>query len=145
MTTSFRGPLRTGTVREGASANAGFVVLSQTNTLAYTDTTAKDLFTLPSGSQIVDIDIDVTTAFNGSTTDVVDVGKSGAANQFVNDADVSSTGRKGGTQQLANWADIGTSDVTVQGIYVDASGDATAGAAQITVRYVQKNNTTASV
>jgi hypothetical protein len=36
-TTTFSGPVRAGTVREGASANVGNVVLSQKGTIAYTD------------------------------------------------------------------------------------------------------------
>ena len=62
-TTTFSGPVRAGTVREGSSANVGNVVLSQKGTIAYTDDgTAVAIGTIPANSQIIEIYVDVTTA-----------------------------------------------------------------------------------
>ena len=66
MPTTFTGPIRSGTVREGASVNAGRVVLTQTNTIAFTDTT-KTMFILPKGFRLLNVFIDTTTAFNAAT------------------------------------------------------------------------------
>lgn len=140
-TTTFSGPVKTGTVREGASANTGFVLTSQTNTLAYTDTTAKTLFILPAYSQIISINIDVTTVFNSSGTDLVDVGTSGTANLYWNDAVVSALSRvltSSGTPAFSEWASVGASDVTVTATYIQSVADATTGAARITFVYAQK-------
>lgn len=139
-TTTFSGPLQAGTVREGAGDNLGKVVLSQTNTIAYTDTTAKDLFILPANAQILDFQVDVTTAFNSSGTDLLDIGKDGAANHFADNLDVSAIGRllaSSDASQLPNYATVGTTDLTIQGIFVQSVADASTGAARITVTYVQ--------
>lgn len=138
--TTFSGPIKAGTVREGADVNVGKVVLSQTNTVAYTDTTAKELFTLPANAQIVEVYVDVTTAFNDTGTDLLTVGTAADPDAFVDDADVSSAGRKLGSANAtaaANMATVGTSDVAIQAVYTGANTDASAGAARVTVTYVQ--------
>lgn len=129
--------LRVGSQQAGGSraANIGKVVASQTATVAFTDTAAKDLFTLPAGAQILDVLVDVTTAFDAGDDNDLDIGKDGAAAHFVNDADVSAAGRVTGTRAFANWADIGSADVTVTATYVPDGAAATAGAARITVVY----------
>ena len=40
----------------------------------------------------------------------------------------------------ANWKDIGTSDIRVGDIYNGANNDASAGAATVTISYLQNNN-----
>lgn len=140
-TTTFSGPIKTGTVREGASANTGFVVASQTNTMAFGDTTAKNLFILPAYSQILSIHIDVTTVFNSSGTDLMDIGVTGTANLYWNDAVVSALGRvltSSGTPAFSEWASVGASDVQVTATFIQSVADATTGAARITVVYAQK-------
>lgn len=139
-TTTFSSAVRSGTVRENAGENLGTVVLSQTGTIAYTDAgSAVDICVLPAGSQILEITVDVTTAFNSSGTDLLDLGKSGAATQFADDLDLSSAGRvlaSSDASQLANYANIGTTDVTLQALYTQSVADSSAGAARITVTYV---------
>lgn len=145
---TWSGPLRSGTIKHTTGttlgddvANVGNAVLSQTGTIAYTDDgTAVTIAVLPKNSQIIEVQVDVTTAFNGSTTDLLDIGKTGAANHFADNLDVSSAGRILGTSdvsQLANYATVGTSDIDVIATYTDTAGDASAGAARITVLYVQ--------
>lgn len=109
-------------------------IYSITNTVAYTDTTAKTLGYLPRGAVPVQIFVDVATAFNSSGTDQLSVGKSGTTNHFISALDVSSTGRKSPT--LTNVAaSIGTSDIAVVGIYAQGVADASAGSATVTILY----------
>jgi hypothetical protein len=140
-TTTFSGPIRAGTVREGASANVGNVVLSQTGSIAYTDDgTAVAIGTIPASSQIIEIYVDVTTAFDGTGTDLVDLGDGTTANLYADNLDVASAARvlaSSDASQLAELADVGTSDVTVYATYTDSNGDAAAGAATITILYKQ--------
>lgn len=140
-TTTFSGPIRAGTVREGASANVGNVVLSQTGSIAYTDAgTAVAIGTIPANSQIIEIYVDVTTAFDGTGTDLVDLGDGTTANLYADNLDVASAARvlaSSDASQLAELADVGTSDVTVYATYTDSNGDAAAGAATITILYKQ--------
>lgn len=108
----------------------GGVLVAFTNTVAYTDTAAKNLFVLPSKAKIVSIHVDVTTAFNSSGTDLLDLGKTGTANHFKNDLDVSSA-----AQTVTGWSnlgDVGSSDVQVIATYAQSVADASAGAARVT-------------
>ena len=54
-----------------------------TTTIAYTNTTAVTIGTIPANAQIIDINIDVTTAFDAATTNTVTVGKTGTAAAYV--------------------------------------------------------------
>ena len=65
------GPQRLGTVKEGASRNCGVTIVSQSNTVAYTDTTAKNLFIIPAGAQVINVIVDVVTAFTDTGTDLL--------------------------------------------------------------------------
>lgn len=136
------GPARFGTVKENAGMNCGGPILTQSATLAYTDTTAKNLFIIPAGSRITAIKIDVVTAFNSSGTDLVDVGTTADGAFYVNDADVSSTVHATATLVAANLAsviNVGTSDVQVTATYAQSVADASAGAATISIEYVMRN------
>lgn len=139
--TTFSGPIRAGTVREGASANVGKVVLSQSGTIAYTNAaTAVAIATLPANSQIIEIYVDVTTAFNSSGTDLLDLGDGTTANLYADNLDLSSVARLRATSdvsQIDDIANIGTTDKTVYATYSQSVADASTGAAKITVVYVQ--------
>lgn len=132
--------LATATVQAGGASpsNQGLVVSTQTQTITYgADGTATTLFTVPAGSQILSLHIDVTTAFNAGTTNTVKIGKTGAATQFVTATDVTSLGRASvaTTGAYANWANVGTSDVTLIATYNQTGTAASTGAARITVVY----------
>lgn len=136
------GPHRQGTVKEGSGANCGFPILMQTATVAYTDTTAKNLFILPAGSMIVGVDIYVLTAFDSDGTDYLSIGSAADDDLIVNDHDVSSTGASAGTLVAANLAtilSIGTSDLQIVGIYANGGSAPTAGSARVVVKYIQRN------
>jgi hypothetical protein len=116
----------------------GQVTSSQTATVTFEDTTATTLFTLPENSQILEFTVDVTTAFDAGTTNVVDVGTAADPDAYVDNADVSSAGRILGSATatvLPNYA-ASTSRVEVQALYTPSGTAATAGAASVTVEYV---------
>ncbi len=73
--------------------NIGGVLSAITTTVAYTDSSAVTIGTIPANSQIVDIFIDVTTAFNAAGTDTMTIGKTGSAAAFVTATSVASAGR----------------------------------------------------
>jgi hypothetical protein len=132
--------LASGTVQAGGAtpANVGLVAVSQTATITYAaDGTTTSLFTIPAGSQILNINIDTTTAFNAGSSNTVSIGKSGAATQFVTATSVTSLGRQSvaTTGAYANWANVGTSDVTVIATYNQTGTAASTGAARITIVY----------
>lgn len=143
-TTTFSGPVRAGTVREGAAANVGRVVLSQSYDSG--DMTGDvvgnyDVLMgyLPAGAQIVDIVVDqVVASATGTTT--VSVGTASGGAQLMAGVDSSAGGRFRGTATAATqraWQ-IGTAD---QAVYIRAAvgtGTLTAGRFILTVNYVQK-------
>ena len=117
--------------------NIGGVLSAVTATVAYTDSSAVTIATLPANSQIIDINIDVTTAFNAGTTNTMTVGKTGSAAAFVASTSVGSAGRASvaTTGVYSAWADTGSSEISVTATYGQSGTAATAGAARVTVVY----------
>ena len=151
--TTFSGPILAGTIKNTTGTtvgtdvkNTGQVLMSQSFSFDYTvEATATDTsVVIPANSQIVRIDVNVETAFNDTGADILEVGSSADTDLYVNDVDISAVGKIAlGTAALcANWKDIGTSDVRVGFIYNGANNDASAGAATVTISYLQNNNLT---
>ena len=150
-TTTFSGPIKAGTISNTTGTtvgsnvkNVGQVLMSQSFSFAYstegsaTDTTV----VIPANSQIVSIEVNVETAFNDSGSDILEVGSSADTDLYVNDVSIAAIGKIAlGTAALcANWKDIGTSDIKIGYIYNGANNDASAGAATVTISYLQNNN-----
>ena len=150
-TTTFSGPIKAGTISNTTGTtvgtnvkNVGQVLMSQSFSFAYstegsaTDTTV----VIPANSQIVSIEVNVETAFNDSGNDLLEVGSSADPDLYINDVSIAAIGKIAlGTAALcANWKDIGTSDIKVGYIYNGANNDASAGAATVTINYLQNNN-----
>lgn len=144
-TTTFSGPIKSGTVRQGASTNTGFAVLAQTYdtgdmtgvVVSNVDATA---FILPAGAQIVDIVVDqVVAAGTGTTT--VSVGSTSGGAELMAAIATSAGGRFRGTAtattQLA-WQLSTTADTTVYVRVAVAVGTLSAGRSIVTVLYVQR-------
>ena len=143
-TTTFSGPIKAGSVREGASANVGFVLMAQSANVVFgADGTETVVATLPANSQIYQIAVDVTTAFDAGTTNTFDIGDGSTADQYADALAVGSAARVLATSdvsQIPNLIDIGSSDVNVTVTYNQTGSAATAGAATVTVLYLQNNN-----
>jgi len=139
-TTTFSGPIKAGSIREGASANAGFVTMAQS--AAWTQTAAAAASTgiiIPANSQITAITLYITTAPGAAN---LSMGTSIAATELFTAlavgtaADVIKLGTSGTITDMDAWTDVGTSDVT---LYVLSSANTT-GRGIITVEYIQNNN-----
>ena len=117
--------------------NIGGVLSAVTTTFIFSDATAVAIATIPAGAQIVDINIDVTTAFNAGTTNTVTVGKTGTAAAFVTATSVGSAGRASvaTTGVYSAWASTGSSDVSATITYSQTGTAASAGAARVTIVY----------
>jgi len=107
-------------------------------TVAYTDTTAKTLFTLPRGSVLLDAVVIVKTAFNG-TSPVLDIGLGASANAIADDltANAATTLRLGaGTSWgLAKFYDAPLAADTAVTATFSASGSPSAGLAVVVIWY----------
>ncbi len=115
----------------GLPANSEVVALRAT--VAYTDTVAKALFTIPAGAYIVEWVINVTTAFNSDGTDQVNLGITGTAAKFASALDVSTTGLKTGVV-LTQIGALQASAQPVLGIYAPGGSAASTGAMTIICR-----------
>ena len=120
-----------------AVTNVAGVLSAVTVTIAYTNSSAVTIATLPANVQIVDVNIDVTTAFNAGTTNTVTVGKTGSAAAFVASTSVGSAGRASvaTTGVYSAWADTGSSEVSATVTYSQTGTAASAGAARVTIVY----------
>ena len=140
-TTTFSGPVKAGTVREGASANVGTLVCAQSAAITEAASEASTGIIIPANSQIINFYVLIQTAWDGGTN-TLDIGTSDDADLFCDGLPATVVGNHRVTAAYtgteANWRDIGTSDVT---IYVDsvAAGN---GAGVVTVQYLQNRNLT---
>ena len=117
--------------------NAAGVLSAITTTFDYTSTTVT-IGTIPANAQIVDIFIDVTTAFDAGGTDLVTVGKTGSAAAYVTSTSVATAGRASvaTTGVYSAWADVGNTDVNYATLtYAYTSTAPTAGAGRVTIVY----------
>lgn len=105
-----------------------FQVYAKTATIVYGDTSATRLWDLPAHAHVIDIMVDVQTAFGGSGH--LDIGKFGDTDYFAVNVDVSGTGRAT-VDVLEGGEDLGERLTEVQ-IEVDAT---TTGEATITFCY----------
>ncbi|MDD3494104.1 MAG: hypothetical protein PHZ19_11480 [Candidatus Thermoplasmatota archaeon] len=116
-----------GAIYHTGATNSGALMVSS-NTLAYTDTTAKNLFVLPANAIVTDVVVVVTTACNGDGTHQLSVGITGATTKWVNALDVKTAPgvfRMGSSAAMpyAGIGTVGATDVTVIGS-IPASGTA---------------------
>lgn len=150
--TTFSGPVRSkdgfqsiieNTTTGGITAT-GYGVMSQSKQVTFAaDGTETVIGTLPANSQIVEIYVDVTTAFDAGTTNTLDLGDGTTADKYADALALGSVARvlaSSDVSQLTNLVDIGTSDVALTATYNQSGTAATAGVAQVTVLYVPNNN-----
>lgn len=140
-TTTFSGPVKAGTVREGASANVGFVEMAQTAAWEQATAAASTGIIVPANSQITEITMYITTACNGASQNL-SVGTSTTSTELFTAlalgtaADVVKQGSTATITDMDDWADVGSSDVTIH----TKTSAGTAGRGYITVKYIQGNN-----
>lgn len=147
--THFSGPVLTGDLQSGETngPNQGYVTLIQTTAITQNSTTAvSSTLYIPAGSQIIDFNIDVLTAFNSATSATLTIGTAAAGTQYVSGISVASTGRKAITFTAAQLAAM--SGVTVLGaaaatsapvvVTVTPVGATSAGYVEVTIIYAQQ-------
>jgi len=147
--TTFSGPIRAGDIRDTTGttlgtdvANVGQVVMAQSS--AVTQASGATSIVIPANSQIVEITLYVTTAWDGVAS-TLGVGTTVLATKFTAASAVaggtvgivSVTPSTDATRTLA-FVDVGTTDVKI----AVTSTNTGAGEGVITVRYLQANNLT---
>ena len=147
-TTTFSGPIKAGTIKDTTGttvgtdkANVGFVRMAQTASWSQSTTAADTGIVIPANSQIVEIYVYVTTAWDNSST--LSIGTSSTSTELATAVAVTTIN----TIKLASqatitdadtWEDIGSTDVK---IFTDSSATTSdTGVGTLTVTYVQNNN-----
>jgi hypothetical protein len=145
---TFTGPIKAGDVLNttgttaGTIKNVGFVVMAQAVPITQAGTAAAlaTAIVIPANSHIVNIQLLVTTAWDGAAT-TFSIGTSATSTELV----VAGAGGTIGLSALApgasaprtlKWSNVGTSDVI---IYV-LSANTGAGVGDLIVRYMQAEN-----
>lgn len=141
---SFSGPIRSGTVKEGASRNTGLVVLTQSYdtgvVTAGVGNVDAQMGILPQGAQIVDITVDQVVVPGGSSTSTISVGNASGGAQLMAAVVTTAGGRFRGTATAATqlaWQTSTTADTPVFVRYAVGAA-AGVGRAIVTVSYVQR-------
>jgi hypothetical protein len=142
----------------GTIENLGATIVSQTFKKDYTgqaaSATTDTVCVLPAGAQIVDILIDTTVAFTGSTAANVSIGDGTTAALYWAATDVTSAGRaaiSNAAAKLGAWCGaastaspngvgIGATDVTIVATMTPTVAAVTAGTVQYTIMYVVANS-----
>jgi hypothetical protein len=142
-TTTFTGPIKAGDVLNttgssvGSIKNVGFCVMAQTSVV--TQASSATTIVIPAGSQILSIDLNVITAWDGAAA-TLGVGTTVSATQFtaagaVSGVAVGIVSAVPGTNasRALTWVDVGTSDVKIAVTSTNTGN----GAGYITVTYIQ--------
>ena len=140
-TTTFSGPVKAGTVRDGSSANVGSVLMAQSAVIDIIGASAfTRVATVPANSQIVDVILNVTTVSNDSGTATVTIGNPSDTNAYLPSTNAKALGTTRGTLDTEA-TNVGTGVArTVIARFVGQNGNGTTGAATATVLYIQNNN-----
>ena len=148
-TTTFSGPVRTGTIKYTTGttlgidiANIGEVVLSQSQAITQAGQAADGVFTtsivIPAGSTITSIQVYINAVWSTATT-TFGIGNTASATAYT-----SSTGVQGSTlgiisatagadaTRVGNWYNVGTTDVKI--VVTSANGT---GTGWLVVNYIQ--------
>jgi hypothetical protein len=147
-TTTFSGPIKAGTIANTTGTtlgsnikNTGQVVMSQSAAITQSTTAAASGIVIPANSQILEIYVYVTAAWDNSAT--LSIGTSSTSTELATAVAVTTIN----TIKLASqatitdadtWEDIGSTDVK---IFTDSSATTSdTGVGTLTVTYVQNNN-----
>lgn len=141
---TFSGPIRSGTVREGASRNTGLVVLTQSYdtgvVTAGVGNVDSQMGILPQGAQIVDITVDQIVVPGGTSTSTISVGNASGGAQLMAAVVTTAGGRFRGSATAATqlaWQTSTSADTPLWVRYAVGTA-AGVGRAVITVSYVQR-------
>ena len=148
-TTTFTGPIKAGNILNTSGTtlgsdvtNVGFVVMAQSS--AVTQASGATTIVLPAGSQIISINVMVTTAWTGAAT-TFGVGTTASATFLtaagaLDGAAIGPLSATPGTDatRAGNWNDVGTTDRQI----AVTSTNTGSGVGVITVTYIQARDLT---
>lgn len=127
-------------VDDNAISLTGIMQVARAQIL-YTNTTQTTIVTLPTGAVISNIGVNVTTAFNDSGTDFIEVGTTADDDRYILSGDASNTlfddRISGDTMAILNLPDEMTGSTNITFTYKGQNTDATQGAAYVYIHYTE--------
>ena len=150
--TTFSGPLRAGTVKEGAANNTGTPVLARVATFAATvaltsGATAQLIGFVPAGSKLLAVQVEKPVALSGNSVSAVGltVGDGTTANKYVTNVAIGLTAIRTAQATIdagyvpLEMDNVGTSDVGIYATFTATTGNPTTGSIEVTLLYVQRS------
>ena len=147
-TTTFSGPVKAGTIQNTTGTtvgtnmkNVGQVLMVQSAAITQSTTAAASGIIIPANSQIVEMSVYITTAWDNSST--LNIGTTSTSTELATGIVVTVVEKiKLASQATITdsdaWEDIGSTDVK---IFTDSTATTSdTGVATLTVTYVQNNN-----
>jgi hypothetical protein len=151
--TTFSGPIKAGTVRNNKYNNVGFTVLRQTELVTFNTTLkSENIIYLPSGSNILNVAVDVITAFDSATSATLTIGKTSAGTDYVSGVNAKTAARTIPTFTAAQLLAMQSTPVDISSsvtgeapcsiLYttITSVGQPTAGSVYVTIQYTQADD-----
>ena len=150
--TTFSGPVKSGTNRYSPYKNVGTTIITQQTPFTF-DATLVQSVTLyvPSGSKIINVFVDVITAYNSATSATLTMGKTAAGTEYVSGVNVKTAARTTPTFTATQLTNMQSTPVDVSAansqqsssalvVTVTSVGQPTAGTGFVTVEYAQSDD-----
>lgn len=146
-TTTFSGPIRagnifntTGTTVGTDVTNVGYAVMAQSAVIDISGTSANTaVAVVPANSQIIDCILNVTTGSTDGNAATVTVGYTGNTNAFLTSTNAKAVATTHAPALEVQATDVGSTDLQVNAYFTATDGNG-AGAATVTIVYLQANN-----
>lgn len=140
--TTFSGPIKSGTQRDPQNSNVGTTLLVQSTIVTRDATLTQHAapITLPANAEIVDIVVTPTVFYDSATSATLTVGTAQSGTQFASGVDVKTGGPKRPTTtaaQAALWRDIGATNLALYPT-VTSVGQPSVGTVTVSVVYRQR-------
>jgi hypothetical protein len=149
---TFSGPIKSGTNRYAPTLNVGTTTLTQQVPFTFDATLVQSVtFYIPSASKILNIVVDVITAYNSATSATLTVGKTAAGTEYASGVNAKTTARTTPTfttTQLTNMQSTPVDVAAANGngsssaivVTVTSVGQPTAGTGFLTLIYAQSDD-----
>jgi hypothetical protein len=150
--TTFSGPVKSGTNRYSPYKNVGTTVLTQQTPITFDATLVQNAtFYIPAGSRIVNIFVDVITAYNSATSATLTVGKTSGGTEYASGVNAKTSGRTTPTFTTTQLTNMQSTPIDVAAansqqassaivVTVTSVGQPTAGTGFVTVQYAQSDD-----
>jgi uncharacterized protein with beta-barrel porin domain len=133
---TFSGPLRVGTVKDGAAKNCGLVTLSQVKLVNFNDADNSVACIVPAGALIMRATFVTTTTFTAATTVTLSIGGTAVSSAVTITTGGSYAIATTQSQAVGQLQNVGTADASVT--YTVAEGASTAGQGYLVIEYIQR-------